>query len=106
MPAPKKEDKAKEKEGAARLILDVPQDARVYIDDQLMRTPSARRIFSTPTLQAGQAYFYDIRVEVVRDGRTHSETKRVIIRAGDTVTASFSGGPAVDPNRAVASTAR
>jgi uncharacterized protein (TIGR03000 family) len=71
------------------VTIDVPADARVYIDDQLMRTTSARRVFRSPELQPGQAYFYIIRVEVDRNGRTLTDSQRVVIRAGDSVQASF-----------------
>ena len=91
VPAPKKEEKKAEKEGAAKLIIDVPADAKLYIDDQPMKTESARRTFSTPALQKGQAYFYDVRVEVVRDGKTYSDSKRVIVRAGELAQATFAG---------------
>jgi hypothetical protein len=40
-------------------------------------------------LQAGQAYFYIVRAEVERDGAKLSQTKQVIVRAGEEVRASF-----------------
>jgi uncharacterized protein (TIGR03000 family) len=73
----------------AKLVVEVPTDAKLYIDDQLMKTTSSKRVFSTPLLAQGQAYFYDVRVEVVRDGKTVSDSKRVIIRAGEEARASF-----------------
>jgi uncharacterized protein (TIGR03000 family) len=89
-PAPKKE-KAKEGQASnrARLLIDLPAEAKLYIDDKLMKSTSANRSFSTPALDQGQAYFYDVRAELVRDGKTYSETKRVILRPGDVVHASF-----------------
>jgi uncharacterized protein (TIGR03000 family) len=73
----------------AKLIVEVPADAKLYIDDQLMKTPSTRRVYSTPDLEKGQAYYYMVRVEVVRDGQVQTETKRVILRAGDEARADF-----------------
>jgi uncharacterized protein (TIGR03000 family) len=73
----------------ARLIVEVPADAKLFIDDQLMKTPDARRVFNTPTLAREQAYYYIVRAEVVRDGKTYSETKRVIVRAGQEVKTAF-----------------
>jgi uncharacterized protein (TIGR03000 family) len=46
-------------------------------------------MFRTPTLPTGQAFYYMLRAEVVRDGKSYSEDKRVIVRAGDEVVASF-----------------
>jgi uncharacterized protein (TIGR03000 family) len=73
----------------AKLVVEVPADARLYIDDQPMKTTAARRVFSTPALEPGQAYYYMVRVEVLRDGKVQSETKRVIVRAGEEVRADF-----------------
>jgi uncharacterized protein (TIGR03000 family) len=75
----------------AKLVVEVPADAKLYIDDQLMKTTAAKRVFSTPVLAQGQAYFYDVRVEVVRDGKTVSDSKRIIVRAGEEARANFAG---------------
>jgi uncharacterized protein (TIGR03000 family) len=91
----KKDDK-KDKESAqpdrARLIVEVPADAKLYIDEQLMKSTAAVRSFSTPTLEVGQSYYYDVRVEVVRDGKTYEGSRRVVVRAGEQIRASFSEG--------------
>jgi uncharacterized protein (TIGR03000 family) len=105
VPAPKKEE-PKKVDGSARLIIDVPTDAKLFIDDQAMKTASARRTFSTPALQPGQAYYYEVRAEVVRDGKTQSETKKIIVKAGEVVRASFPELGTGDPAKAVASSGR
>jgi uncharacterized protein (TIGR03000 family) len=92
VPAPKKEGKKGEGEVSARparVVVELPADAKLFIDDQAMKATSERRSFSTPTLQPGQAYYYEVRAEVEREGKTYSETKRVIVRAGETARASF-----------------
>jgi uncharacterized protein (TIGR03000 family) len=88
---PKKEGDKKEGEVStrAKLVVEVPADARLYIDDQLMKTTSSKRVFSTPFLAQGQAYYYEVRVEVLRDGKPVSETKKVVVRAGEEARASF-----------------
>jgi uncharacterized protein (TIGR03000 family) len=73
----------------ARLVVSLPADAKLYIDDKAMKTKSARRTFRTPALQPGQTYYYVLRTEVVREGRTYTETKRVLIRPGEVVRARF-----------------
>jgi uncharacterized protein (TIGR03000 family) len=73
----------------AKLIVEVPAGAKLYIDDQSMRTQSERRVYQTPTLAPGQTYFYEVRVEVTRDGIAQSKTKRVLLRAGQEVHADF-----------------
>ena len=54
-----------------------------------MKTSSAKRTFRTPSLEAGQTYYYVLRAEIVRDGKTYSETKRILVRAGDELAESF-----------------
>jgi uncharacterized protein (TIGR03000 family) len=71
------------------LILDVPEDARVYVDGRLMKSTSTHRVYASPALEAGQAYFYDVRIEVDRDGKTVSTNKRMIVRASDEHAESF-----------------
>jgi uncharacterized protein (TIGR03000 family) len=87
VPAPKKTDTST----TARLVVELPVDAKLFIDGNPMKTNSAKRTFNTPPLQPGQAYYYMLRAEVVRDGQTMSETSRVIVRAGEVARASFAG---------------
>jgi uncharacterized protein (TIGR03000 family) len=75
--------------GRAKLIVELPADAKLYIDDQLMKTPSAVRQFNTPELQPGQTYYYMVRVELGSDSSPQTATRRVLIRAGEEVTADF-----------------
>lgn len=88
----KKKDEKKQDESTssrAMLVVELPANAKLYIDDQPMKTTSAKRTFQTPPLQPGQLYYYLVRVEVVRDGEVKTETRRVIIRPGEEARASF-----------------
>lgn len=85
----KKAGEASNTSSKGRLVVEVPEDARVYIDDQLMKTTSAVRKYATPTLEAGQAYYYIVKAEVVRDGKTVTDTRRVVVRAGEESRLSF-----------------
>ncbi|HXG11438.1 MAG TPA: TIGR03000 domain-containing protein [Gemmataceae bacterium] len=87
-PKPKLEEKTA-LPSKARLIVELPADAKLYIDDQLMKTTSARRVFNTPPLEPGQGYYYILRAEIVRDGKTYTDTKQVVVRAGAEVQANF-----------------
>ncbi len=89
IPAPKKGEPEATAPANARLIVEVPADARLYIDDHKMKTQSERRTFQTPALEQGQTYYYDVRVEMERDGKTLSTTKRVLLKAGQEVRADF-----------------
>jgi uncharacterized protein (TIGR03000 family) len=88
----KKDKDSSASSSKAHLIVELPADAKLYIDDHLMKSGSGKRAFSTPALDAGQSYYYDLRVEVVRDGKTFEGTKRIIVRAGEEFRASFSEG--------------
>jgi uncharacterized protein (TIGR03000 family) len=85
-PKPKPEEK---KPAQGRLIIELPAQAKLYIDDHLMKTTSAHRTFRTPELQPGQTYYYIVRAELNQDGKRYSERKRVLIRAGQTVQLGF-----------------
>jgi uncharacterized protein (TIGR03000 family) len=73
----------------AKLIVELPTDAKLYVDDRQMKTTSNVRTFNTPELEPGQLYYYELRVEVLRDGKPVTETKKVIIKAGEVVRANF-----------------
>jgi uncharacterized protein (TIGR03000 family) len=81
------------KEGAtpkeAKLIVDLPADAKLFIDDRPMQFTSQHPIFVTPGLQDGKTYYYDLRAEIMRDGKAVSDTKRVVFHSGDELRESF-----------------
>jgi uncharacterized protein (TIGR03000 family) len=85
---PKKKTTSAEAE-RAQLVVELPTDAKLYVDGSAVKSTAAKRTFSTPPLEPGQAYYYMLRAEVVRDGQTIAETARVIVRAGEVARASF-----------------
>jgi uncharacterized protein (TIGR03000 family) len=105
-PLPKEEkskDKKKEEEVRARLMIDVPADAKVFLDGQLLDSPVAQRVFTTPVLVPGHVYYYDLKVEVVRAGQPVAETQRIILQPGQLATARF---PNLNPDATIAPVAR
>jgi uncharacterized protein (TIGR03000 family) len=75
---------------AAKLVVKLPADAKLFVDDVQTTTANKEvRQFRTPALAVGQEYSYTLRAEVVRDGKTYTDTKTVIVRAGATVEAAF-----------------
>jgi uncharacterized protein (TIGR03000 family) len=83
------------------LTVDVPPDARLFIDGNLMKSTAPRRVFATPDLEPGRVYYYDVRAEVVRGGQVVSQVQRVLVRAGQPAFASF-----VTPANSVAQVGR
>jgi uncharacterized protein (TIGR03000 family) len=74
----------------SRVIIDTPENAKLYVDGQLMQTASTHRVFQTPELTPGSTYFYDLKIEVVREGKTLTEEKRIFVRPGIEQSVAFS----------------
>jgi uncharacterized protein (TIGR03000 family) len=74
---------------AARVTVKLPADARLYVDDVPCPLTSETRSFDTPDLDAGRAYYYTLKAEVVREGATQTATRRVVLEAGKQVTVEF-----------------
>jgi uncharacterized protein (TIGR03000 family) len=83
---PKKESSAGK---GAKIIVDLPSDAKLFIDDQPIKVNSQHPIFATPNLEYGKTYYYELRAEMVKDGKTVTDTKRVVFHAGDELRESF-----------------
>ncbi|HLN32660.1 MAG TPA: TIGR03000 domain-containing protein [Gemmataceae bacterium] len=88
-PPPKKTTQAGSGSAQARVTINLPADATLFVDDQPMKATSATRVFRTPQLEADATYYYVLRAEVTRDGQKQSEEKRILVRAGESVRASF-----------------
>ncbi len=67
----------------ATLMVDLPADATLTIDDEATASISANRVFVTPPLETGREFHYTLKAKVVRDGRTQTTTQRVAVRAGE-----------------------
>jgi uncharacterized protein (TIGR03000 family) len=76
---------------SARVRVELPTDARLFVDGTLMKTTSAVRLFLTPALDSNQAYSYELKVELTRNNRTYTEVQRVAVRPGEQASASFAG---------------
>src|SRR5262249_4536033 len=59
----------------ARLIVNLPADAKLFLDDQPTTSRATERTFITPALEPGKVYTYKVRVEIGRDGQMLTETK-------------------------------
>jgi uncharacterized protein (TIGR03000 family) len=71
--------------GVAYLNVNVPEDAKVYLQDKLMTIGGTDRRFVTPQMQAGVQHLYTVKVEVVRNGQTVSKTAQAAVAAGQEV---------------------
>jgi uncharacterized protein (TIGR03000 family) len=74
----------------ARIIINLPRDAKLFVEDRQIKGAAQKKEFLTPTLEKDQYYYYEFRAEVVRDGKPVSETRRLMLKAGGTFRADFS----------------
>jgi uncharacterized protein (TIGR03000 family) len=63
--------------------LDVPAEARVYVNDRLTQTTGIHRRFVSPGLTPGLTYTYQVRVEIPAKPVPVVQTKSVKLHAGD-----------------------
>jgi uncharacterized protein (TIGR03000 family) len=66
----------------AKVVVSLPEDAKLTVNGQPTELTSDQRVFTTPELKPGKDYYYVIRAEVVRDGEVKSLTKEVAVTAG------------------------
>lgn len=76
-------------EEGANIKFTLPANAKLFVDGRQTSGEGTERAFFTPPLAAGQKFFYDVKAEVVVDGKTVTEEKRVIVRAGDDLREAF-----------------
>jgi uncharacterized protein (TIGR03000 family) len=92
---PEKIGKPKEgKKGArgpapATIIVSLPANAKLTVDDTVTKSTSATRVFTSPALEGGQEYVYNLKAEVVENGKTITLAKQVAVRAGNETTVSL-----------------
>lgn len=88
-PAPKKADDLKKpaaQAAPARVIVELPADAKLFVDGVATETTGARRVFNTPELNQGTSFYYDLKV--VNSDNTVRTTK-LVVRAGEEAIARF-----------------
>jgi uncharacterized protein (TIGR03000 family) len=67
----------------ATIIVSLPADAKLSIDDAATISTSAVRVFTSPELPIGQDFHYNLKAEYVRDGKPVVLSKDVTVRAGE-----------------------
>ena len=67
----------------ATLVVNLPADATLTIDDEATASTSGNRVFVTPPLESGREFHYTLKAKVVRDGQVQTTTQRVAVRAGE-----------------------
>jgi len=106
-PAPPAEAPAKStdagvsvREGSALLSISVPARAKVIVNGLQTKSTGPNRQFASSGLQPVLTYKYEIRVQVVRNGRLLEDTRTVYLTSGARKAVAFS--PVAKPDTAVA----
>jgi uncharacterized protein (TIGR03000 family) len=90
---PPKEKKKKEKTDldseTSTIVVHLPAEAKLFVDNVACPLTSDERSFRTPKLQPGRQYYYMLKAEVTRDGEPVVETKKIYVAAGKKVTVDF-----------------
>lgn len=73
----------------ARVAVAVPEGAKLYVNDVECPASTSPRTFTTPKLEPGKQYYYTVRAEMVKDGQTETESRRIIVEAGKLTTVEF-----------------
>jgi uncharacterized protein (TIGR03000 family) len=69
----------------ARIRVRMPEGAALYVEGQ----PWVGSVVQTPPLEPGRTHYYQLRVEMIRDGRRAVVTREVAFRAGQDFTIDF-----------------
>jgi len=83
----------------AQIVVTLPADARLTIDDGATQSVGTTRVFRSPPLPQDHSYSYTLKAEFVRDGKTVSVTKTAAVSPGKDTLVSFDE----IPQRSVAS---
>jgi len=67
----------------ATIVVSVPAEAKLSVDDVATQSTSATRVFASPALERGKEYYYTLKAEITRDGKSVTATKRVAVHAGE-----------------------
>jgi uncharacterized protein (TIGR03000 family) len=89
MPMPMPEPKKTDASAPATIVVTLPAEAKLSIDDYATNSTSERRTFVSPALEPGKNYVYTLRAEVTRDSKPVSVTREARVRAGETTTVSI-----------------
>ncbi len=76
----------------ATIIVEVPADAEVWIEDHKTQQAGPNREFVSPPLQSNMVYEYRIRARWTEQGQQVEQTQRISVQAGESPRLSFPTG--------------
>ncbi len=99
-------DEAQPAADSVMLTVNVPADAKVFVNGRATTSAGELRQYTSAGLQPDAAYRYRVRAEFVRDGKPVSEEKSVSIVTGQTASLAFDAAPEAQVAGAAASAQR
>ncbi len=73
----------------ANITIELPATAKLFVDGQAVVGSGTTRQFHTPELPKGENYFYEMKAEIVVDGRVVVQNLKVVVRGGETIQRTF-----------------
>ena len=71
------------------VVVNIPSDAKLFVEGRAMKVTNGERSFVTPPLPTDREAVYSFKIEFTRDGETITQSKKVNIRAGATTKVEF-----------------
>jgi uncharacterized protein (TIGR03000 family) len=66
----------------ATIIVHLPAEAKLMIDDEATKSTSELRTFVSPALEQGKEFHYTLKAEINRDGKMVTKTKTITVSRG------------------------
>jgi len=66
----------------ATIVVTLPAEAKLTIDDAATASTSSPRVFMSPALSPGKAYHYTLKAEYTKDGKPVTVSRQIEVRAG------------------------
>jgi uncharacterized protein (TIGR03000 family) len=67
----------------ATIVVELPADAKLLIENEATTSTGSSRVFQSPDLKPGKEYHYTIKAEAVRDGKPVKVEQVVTVKAGE-----------------------
>jgi uncharacterized protein (TIGR03000 family) len=74
---------------SATIVVSLPADAKLLIDNEATTSVGDSRVFVSPTLNPGREYHYTLKAQAVRDGKPVTVERVIAVRAGEITPASL-----------------
>lgn len=78
-----------EVEGRALVVVKLPEEGQLTIDDSTTKQDGEVRTFVTPPLEPGKQFTYTLAVTVKRDGKLLTRKAEVVVRSARTSSVDF-----------------